>query len=107
VTFESKSNLSRIEAVAFQECNALKFLTISASIRELCGGWAEESCLEEVTFESGRSLRTMIETGKIDLSRRFVIRIPNDEDVDVPGYYVDIDRGDGYITLKALSARPN
>jgi hypothetical protein len=59
-------------------------------MRELANGWTHSSSLREVLFESALSLRVMIETGNIDLSDSFEIKLIDcDCFLDFPGYSVE------------------
>jgi hypothetical protein len=63
--------------------------------------WALSSSLRQVIFESALSLRIMIETGKVDLTRDFEIKcIDCDCPLDFPGYSVETDQGvEGVVRL--------
>jgi hypothetical protein len=91
VTFESGSKLTRIESQVFSGCEALNFIRIPPSIRALNANWWEGSSLTSVVFESGRSLRTIIEHGEVDLNGNFGIYIFGwDGVMSFPGYSVSI-----------------
>jgi hypothetical protein len=82
VTFESGSKLVRIHYQAYAGCGSLKSIVIPRSIRELVKGWADESSLEHVTFESAASLQRMIDGDCVDLIGGFAIKIANcDSDI--------------------------
>jgi hypothetical protein len=93
-TFETGSNLVQIEARAFSMCCVLTSILIPLSIRCLSEDWAMESSFCVVAFESSISLKTMFETGNIDLSGDFQIVIAECEcELSFPGYSVDIGFG--------------
>jgi hypothetical protein len=59
--------LTRIEAYALCECSSLKVIQIPRAVKKLGSGWARDSSLGQIIFESALSLRIMIETDKVDL----------------------------------------
>jgi hypothetical protein len=98
LTFESGSKLTRIEEDAFDGCSLLKFLLIPRSVNELRRNWAHRSSLRLVAFESGVSLRIMLETCKADLSCIANIGfIECDCTLNFPGYYVQLARRVNYL----------
>jgi hypothetical protein len=77
LTFESESQLNRIEANAFEGCSSLLSIQIPPYIQELSKQWAGGSSLREVIFESAFSLRKMIETSKVQLPASVEIKFVN------------------------------
>jgi hypothetical protein len=87
LTFESGSKPRRIEAKAFGGCSSLRSILIPRCTEELRKGWAVRSSLWKVIFESGLSLRRMIETDTIDLSEDLRLEIVDcDCPLDFVGY---------------------
>jgi hypothetical protein len=87
--------LTRIEACAFRGCLELKSILIPPSIEELSSGWARDSSLHLLIFESALSLRRMCETGKVDLSPLLEIKIVQcDCALEFPGYSIHTVSGD-------------
>jgi hypothetical protein len=98
LTFESGSKLNRIERLAFDRCFKLKSIVIPRSTRELRNGWARDSSLVCLIFESSLSLRTMIENDQVDLNPGFRIKfkkgftikfVDRDCGLDFRGYSVE------------------
>jgi hypothetical protein len=84
--FESGSKLTQIESVALFSCSSLRVILISRDITELSTGWALESSLRLVIFESALSRRTMTETDKADFQQVVGIKLVDcDCGLDFPG----------------------
>jgi hypothetical protein len=108
LTFESGSKLRRIEEKALSGCSSLHSIVLPGCIENLRRDWALGSSLCKVIFESGSSLRRMIESDKVDLSADFDVEIVEcDCPLDFPGYRCD--RVSGYngsiVLLKKSSVR--
>jgi hypothetical protein len=88
VKFESGSRLQRIEKGVFSNCSHLRSISIPASVLALEQDWAAlQNSLGRVKFESGGSLKRMIEGDEVDSSHRFVIFIENSDcDTNISGY---------------------
>jgi hypothetical protein len=67
LTFEPDSKLTRIESRAFSGCYSLTSIQIPRPVREFAKDWTHGSSFHRLIFESGFSLRTMIETDGTDL----------------------------------------
>jgi hypothetical protein len=103
LTFESGSKLNRIEALAFSLCYSLQSVHIPQSVSTLAPNWATTSSLTQVIFESGASLRTMIETSQVDLAGNFDIAILHwDCALVIPGYSAHVvpTAGDSVLLVK-------
>jgi hypothetical protein len=93
LTFESESQLLRIEKEAFSDCFSLKAIRIPGSVNSLVKDWALKSSFRSVIFEAGASLRTMLENGDVDLNGRFQIEIVMcDCELDLAAYSIDVRR---------------
>jgi hypothetical protein len=68
---ESRSKLTQLESIALFTCSSVNAILISRDITELSTGWALDSSLRLVTFESALSRRTITETDKVDFEQVF------------------------------------
>jgi hypothetical protein len=90
LTFESESKLRRIEGGAVCRCSSLQSIVLPWCIEDLRRDWAFGSSLCKVVFESGLSLRRMIESDEVDLSADFDLELLEcDCALNFPGYCSD------------------
>jgi hypothetical protein len=89
VFFEPGSKLRQIGDTAFPSCTELLSISVPPSIRPLDPNWLTGSLLKSVLFESGKSLRRLLESGQMCVEPFAKIYIPiNKRNFTYPGYSV-------------------
>jgi hypothetical protein len=87
--FEPESKLQSIDEMALSGCVSLEEICVPASIQRVSHGWLGSSSLRRLVFESGESLRQMLDRDQVDLSSCTEICVPSYErELDYPGCIV-------------------
>jgi hypothetical protein len=107
VTFEAGSKLEQIGSMAFSGLTLLRSICIPRSVKVLSGFWYDGTKDRTVIFESGASLKAIIESGEKYVFGSFEIEIGEcDCDLDFDGFSVDDRRNaNGWIRLVKKDSR--
>jgi hypothetical protein len=106
VRFESGSRLERIDDCVFEKCKNLKEISLPARLESVGEKWLKGTRLARVIFESGESLREMLEMDEIVSCEDAQIYVPrSDRELVYPGYVVrDCPDVPGLVALEKSSS---
>jgi hypothetical protein len=91
LSFAAGSKLRRIGEAAFSGCIRLQIVPLPGGLDCLDSDWAVGSSLVELRFESGESLRHLIETGQIDNKIKMKLEVAEaDRSLDYPGFTAEV-----------------